>query len=207
MSEQARPWWASDGPVDGGADPTDPVEDFRRARQGEVGDPSDASEAGTDGAPPWWHAAADAAATLAEQLATTVEGHRAGARSDDRAADDGPSAADDGPGAGNARRGAGEHDDADHRAGAAGARDRAAGADDDAEGGHDGHAAGPGDVCGVCPVCTGLRALSEQRPELVDHLAEAARHLSLAVRALAPREAPREHRTARDDGLTHIDLD
>jgi hypothetical protein len=44
--------------------------------------------------------------------------------------------------------------------------------------GHD-----PG-VCGVCPICVGLRLLGEVRPELLTHLSEAGRHLAAAARAL-----------------------
>lgn len=44
MSGQPRPWWASDGPVDGGVDPTqDPVDTYRAARRG-----------GDHDALPWW---------------------------------------------------------------------------------------------------------------------------------------------------------
>jgi len=72
----------------------------------------------------------------------------------------------------------------------------------------DGHGS---DVCGVCPLCTGMRALQASHPELVGHLTEAARHLSAAVRtvlgdltASAPggRPAPSD-----EDPLEHIDLD
>lgn len=48
--------------------------------------------------------------------------------------------------------------------------------------------AGAADVhghwCGVCPICAGLRRIEELRPDLAVHLAEAARHLTQAVRVL-----------------------
>ena len=33
-------------------------------------------------------------------------------------------------------------------------------------------------ICGVCPLCSGWRLLSEVRPEVADHLAAAGRHLA-----------------------------
>lgn len=39
-------------------------------------------------------------------------------------------------------------------------------------------------VCGWCPICVGLRRLGDQHPEVLEHVAEATRHLSAAVRAL-----------------------
>jgi hypothetical protein len=76
--------------------------------------------------------------------------------------------------------------------------------DDDAERAH-----GP-DVCGVCPICLALRTLGGSRPQLVEHLTEAARHLAAAVRDLL--EDPPRPRTPPapppdDDGLQRIDLD
>jgi hypothetical protein len=58
------------------------------------------------------------------------------------------------------------------------------------------------DVCGVCPICIGLRALGESRPELVAHLTEAARHLAAAVRAVVE---PPQDGEAHD--LERIDLE
>lgn len=40
------------------------------------------------------------------------------------------------------------------------------------------------EICGVCPICVTARILGESRPELLDHLTEAARHLAAAVRAV-----------------------
>lgn len=72
----------------------------------------------------------------------------------------------------------------------------------------DGQARHDVDVCGVCPICTGARLLGEVRPELVAHLAEAARHLAAAARTLM-EDAERQQRSRSDpeDGLTRIDLD
>ncbi|MBW3620218.1 MAG: hypothetical protein KY461_08235 [Actinobacteria bacterium] len=67
------------------------------------------------------------------------------------------------------------------------------------------HHHGPSvDACQVCPVCAGIRILSEARPELVTHLSEAARHLTLAARAFLDAQADV---LRRDDGLQRIDLD
>lgn len=53
------------------------------------------------------------------------------------------------------------------------------------------HAVPPGaprdplaEVCGVCPICIAARVVGETRPELLEHLAEAGRHLGAAVRSL-----------------------
>lgn len=84
-----------------------------------------------------------------------------------------------------------------HRAGR-GARDRHQ---------HDGRGHGHGssvDACQVCPICAGIRILGEARPELVAHLSEAARHLTLAARAFLDAQADV---LRRDEGLQHIDLD
>ncbi|MEX0836403.1 MAG: hypothetical protein WD010_09950 [Nitriliruptor sp.] len=81
--------------------------------------------------------------------------------------------------------------------------------------GPDGHTV---DACGICPICVGLRALGDARPDLVVHLAEAARQLALAVRtvvdaaadgdeATADRSGAASGRRSRRDGLQHIDLD
>lgn len=53
--------------------------------------------------------------------------------------------------------------------------------DHDAPGAEPSHDAS---TCGMCPVCIGLRLLGEHRPEVLDHLNEASRHLSAAIRGL-----------------------
>jgi hypothetical protein len=240
-----RPWWASDGPVDGGLDTSeDPVERFRSARRGPApgadpsaegsdgraagDDPGDlrftnepdphAQEAGGPGpdrpggehhvggrghdlppAGPWWEAAAETVSRLARDLADTAEAHEAGTT------EPAPGAEGDGP----------PHEPG-HHPGHGPDRDPGRGDDPD-DGTAQDAATGPGtasrgareeshriDACGVCPICVGLRALGESRPELVGHLAEAARHVALAARSLADRPA----RTSRDEEpMQHIDLD
>lgn len=59
-------------------------------------------------------------------------------------------------------------------------------------------------ACQVCPICTGLRLLGEVRPEVIQHLTEAAKHLTLAAKAVIDAQA--EHLT-RDERLEHIELD
>jgi hypothetical protein len=78
----------------------------------------------------------------------------------------------------------------------------------EAGGGPEGHRP---DICGVCPICVGLRALGGSRPQLVEHLTEAARHLAAAVRSMVDEApAPRSDgpRSGRDpDPFERIDLD
>lgn len=59
-----------------------------------------------------------------------------------------------------------------------------------------------GDVCQVCPICTALRLVGEVRPDLFVHLAEAARHLTLAAKTVVDA-----HAAGFRDGLEHIPLD
>jgi len=64
-------------------------------------------------------------------------------------------------------------------------------------------------------LCTLARTLEDTRPELLEHLTEAARHLASAVRSVleTPPETAGEHArrpapSEQDpDGLQHIDLD
>jgi hypothetical protein len=108
-ADRALPWWASDGPVDGGVDRVaDPVERHRAARRGgrEPDEPSQESVSPAEPVP------------LAEP--------------------------------------------ARHRV----------------------------DACGVCPFCTSMRLLQDTRPELVEHLTEAARHLAAAARSLLDTPVP-----------------
>lgn len=70
----------------------------------------------------------------------------------------------------------------------------------------DAHASHPhGEVCQVCPVCALLRVVSEVRPEVMEHLIEASRHLTLAAKAVVDTHA--EGFAERDDDLQRIDLD
>jgi hypothetical protein len=191
-----RPWWSSpDGDLGADAD-VDPVEAHRRARRGEASipgdDASDAPRADDDGS--WWVPATEAVTRLARDLAATA-GTTGGPHDHGTVPPRGE--ADD-------VRGRGGDDSGD-------------------EGGGDRSGGGGGaphriDACGICPICVGLRALGEARPDLVSHLAEAARHLALAVRTVvdaaaepgeaADPEAPRgARRRPRHDDLQHIDLD
>ena len=184
MSEQARPWWASDGPVDGGiARDEDPVERLRAARRGasDAPGPDDLAE-------PWL----DAVAATMSSLARTTSGPEPEVDDPVEPGEDAEPDGSDEP-RGSAHAGAGQ---------AAGSTVGA------------GHQP---DVCGVCPICVGLRALAESRPELMGHLAEAARHVALAARSLRerPAEADGEARDRgarpgegqRGGGLEHIDLE
>lgn len=61
----------------------------------------------------------------------------------------------------------------------------------------------PREVCQVCPICALLRAVGDVRPELIEHLTEAARHLTLAAKAFIDAQAA----AYEDDGLEHIPVD
>jgi hypothetical protein len=145
-AERALPWWASDGPVDGGVDRgVDPIERHRAARRGRS-EPAAVDHPTEDlgGAPagdPWWAGPAPAR----------------GDRPRARAAPD-----------------AGEPD-----------RPRDRDPDDRPEPTRQ-HL----DACGVCPFCTSVRLLQEARPDVVEHLTEAARHLAAAARSLLDTPIP-----------------
>jgi hypothetical protein len=49
--------------------------------------------------------------------------------------------------------------------------------------------AGQAAECGACPICAGLAALRQVRPEAVEHLVKAGAELVLAVRALLEEPA------------------
>jgi hypothetical protein len=85
----------------------------------------------------------------------------------------------------------------------------------------DAAAAGQAPECQFCPLCAGLAALREARPEAVEHLVKAGAELLLAARALldgaaepagrpAPGRRPRSRRAApgdaAGDGLQRIDV-
>ena len=127
-AERSLPWWASEGPVEGGVDrAVDPIERHRAARRGALDpqelDPQeldrqelDPDERPRDPSPPSPPAAEP-------QLPPEPPRHRV-------------------------------------------------------------------DACGVCPFCTSMRLLQETRPELVEHLTEAARHLAAAARSLLDTPVP-----------------
>ncbi|HEX2028551.1 MAG TPA: hypothetical protein VHF25_11210, partial [Nitriliruptorales bacterium] len=61
------------------------------------------------------------------------------------------------------------------------------------------------EVCQVCPICSFLRLVEGVRPEVVEHLTEAARHLTLAAKAVIDAQA--ESFGAPRDRLERIDVD
>ncbi len=141
---------------------------------------------------PWWASEA----TSEDEGLDPLTAHRLARRGpdhDQQAPDrDHPPDADHGRGAQDAARGA--HDAGDD----SGAESRDPGAEHDPE------------VCGVCPICVGLRALQDARPELATHLTEAARHLAAAARELVERPPGRSQEPSGGeaaDGFHRIDLD
>jgi hypothetical protein len=54
----------------------------------------------------------------------------------------------------------------------------------------DARPADPARECGACPLCAGLAALRQARPEAVEHLVKAGTELLLAVRARVLLEGP-----------------
>lgn len=59
-------------------------------------------------------------------------------------------------------------------------------------------------VCQVCPVCSFLRVVQDARPEAMEHLLEAAHHLTLAAKAVVDAHADG---FGGAGGLEHIPLD
>jgi hypothetical protein len=135
----------------------------------------------SDEAKPWWASGGPAGGGIDREV-DPIEAHRSARRGGERPI--GGSDADE---------------PFEASTGPAPARDRATGSD---------HAP---DVCGVCPICIGLRMLGEVRPDLVTHLTEAARHLTAAARTLfeaaaAEQDHDRPGAPPRG-GVTRIDLD
>lgn len=65
-------------------------------------------------------------------------------------------------------------------------------------------AAGVAPECLVCPLCMGVAALRQARPEAMEHLLKAGAELLEAFRALM--EAPAAGERARPDSLQRIDV-
>ncbi len=137
---------------------------------------------------PWW--ASDPVADEVDRSVDPIEAHRAARRAwlGPNAPTSGPDAACGDPG--------GASDGPRTAGGPGGASDgpRAADGPGGAADGPRGTANEPVDhaaqICGVCPVCVLARTVGESRPELLGHLAEAARHLSAAARSfLEPHAA------------------
>ena len=82
--------------------------------------------------------------------------------------------------------------------------------------------AGQAPECQICPICAGLAALREARPEAVEHLVKAGAELLLAAKALLdgvaepargpgprrrrPRPAGNGDGALAPDGLQRIDI-
>jgi hypothetical protein len=62
-----------------------------------------------------------------------------------------------------------------------------------------------GEVCQICPLCALLRVVDDAHPEVVEHIAEAARHLSLAAKAII--DAYAAGFPDRDEPLERIDVE
>lgn len=72
-------------------------------------------------------------------------------------------------------------------------------------GGHlDGLATGAAE-CTVCPVCQGISALRQVRPETVEHLLDAAASFVAALRTTVTAPPPHEPGSRRPD-VQHIDV-
>lgn len=95
-------------------------------------------------------------------------------------------------------------------------RERRAGAGGDREFGSAGPSAGgvaggpqatshDHEHCRACPICSFLEALDDSRPEVVEHLTEAARHLTLAAKTFIDAQAAGFD--GQDDVLERIRLD
>ena len=65
-------------------------------------------------------------------------------------------------------------------------------------------AAGPTPECVVCPVCMGIAALRQARPEAMEHLLKAGAELLEAFRCLM--EQPEDGEGGRPGGLQRIDI-
>ncbi|MDX1620946.1 MAG: hypothetical protein R3320_08145 [Nitriliruptorales bacterium] len=59
------------------------------------------------------------------------------------------------------------------------------------------------ETCGVCPLCTAIASLDQVRPEVVQHLSEAARHLTLAAKSFVDAQAEAHGPT----DLEHIEVE
>ena len=57
--------------------------------------------------------------------------------------------------------------------------------------------------CQVCPVCQGIAALRQVRPETVEHLLDAAASFVAAVKSTMPAAPPEQRASSR---VQHIDV-
>jgi hypothetical protein len=65
-------------------------------------------------------------------------------------------------------------------------------------------AAGPTPECVVCPLCMGIAALRQARPETVEHLLKAGAELFAAFRSLI--DPPDSGEGGRPGGIQRIDI-
>ncbi len=159
---------------------------------------------------PWW--ASDDRGAPDEGDLGPVEAHRA-ARLGERRVPGGPggtSGSDEPAGSGAGSTGQGASGDAafggesHHGDGPTSGQDerRRGSVDDPSPAGH------AAEICGVCPICMLARAVGESNPELLGHLAQAARHLAAAARTLLePSAPPAEPEDRPRDRVQRIDLD
>jgi len=68
------------------------------------------------------------------------------------------------------------------------------------------NAAGAPSECLVCPLCMGIAALRQSRPEAVEHVLKAGVELMAAFRALVEPTERNGHRANRATGLRRIDI-
>jgi hypothetical protein len=64
---------------------------------------------------------------------------------------------------------------------------------------------GGGQECVVCPVCVLLQALTSVKPEVMEHLLNAGRELTLALQAVLESQAAAQQRAS--EGLQRIKVD
>ncbi len=133
------------------------------------------------GQQPWW-ASADGVEDLDE--VDPVEAFRAARRP---AGTDGP-ATDEPAADGPATRPGGTDGPATDEPAADGPATRPGGADEPSGDGVAG--AHRPELCGICPLCSLARSIEDTRPELLEHLTEAARHLAAAARSLVEYPPP-----------------
>lgn len=143
----------------------------------------------TDGRGPWWASGADALDDGVDPFTAYSE---ARSRAGRERPWDPPQDADPPPPPGTARS---TFDDAVE--GLAALARLAAARGERGRGGERGHDPA---TCRACPWCTFLRAVGDSRPEVVAHLTEAMRHVTLAARAMVDAADGR-------GGWEHIPLD
>jgi hypothetical protein len=64
---------------------------------------------------------------------------------------------------------------------------------------------GGGQECVVCPVCVLLQAVTSVKPEVMEHLVNAARELTLALQAVVESQASSQERASQ--GLQRIKVE